>query len=246
MVDAIRVDDVVRMSIEDLFPDQTIPDENNQISRGRQHKAPDHLILGGLIAIERKSRNAIDRSQFYGKLQEIASQQGVPFYGFGKLNLKTIIRQLPDPDDATRKMTDFMMNQVLKTMRSSGKKFEEYAQFAPQVDQARVLIISDNAKIREGTAAIEYFIGRKMGVLNAQDDNVKEIDAIFYVKDPRYTIDEPNSYWLKALVRQFISDIKRQNVLCFASVLHQRISCYQPYVAAVNSFRNSAFQMCIV
>ncbi|NTF87639.1 hypothetical protein G6L46_10935 [Agrobacterium rhizogenes] len=246
MIGMITVDDVVRMAIEDLFPDQSIPDQNNHVGKGRQHKAPDHLILNGKIAIERKSRNTIDQSQFYKKLQEIAAQQGAPFWGVGRLNFKAIIDQLPDPKDASQKMTDFMMNQVMKTMRKSQKKFEEYAQFVPQEGQARVLIISDNTEIRQGTAAVEYFIGRKMGALDAGDDQVKAIDATFYVKDPRCTIDEEDSYWFKAISRACLSQEKQQNVNGLASVLHHRISRYAPYASAANNFRNSSFRLCIV
>ncbi|MBB6301675.1 hypothetical protein [Rhizobium leucaenae] len=72
--------------------------KTTRIGKGRQHKAPDHLILNGKIAIERKSRNAIDQSQFYKKLQEIATQQGAPFWGVGRLNFKVIINQLPVTD----------------------------------------------------------------------------------------------------------------------------------------------------
>ncbi len=87
IVTQTTTDDVVRMAIEDLFPDQAIPDENNYLSKGKQHKAPDHSILDGRILIERKSRNTEDNSQFYYKLVEIAKAQGQPFYGVGRFNL---------------------------------------------------------------------------------------------------------------------------------------------------------------
>lgn len=245
-VDAITVDDVVRMAIEDLFPDHLIPDQNNQISKGRQHKAPDHLILDGKIAIERKSRNTTDQSQFYEKLQEIAMQQGAPFWGVGMLSSNNIINKLPDPKAATQKLTDFMMNQVMKTIRKSQKKFEEYAQFVPFDGQVRVLIISDNTEIKHSTAAVEYFIGRKMGAMNNIDDQANIIDAIFYVKHPEYTIDEVNSYWFKGVTRTSLPPEKRQYVDWLVAVLHNRISCYAPYAVAANKFRRSALRVCVV
>lgn len=245
-MDLTTVDDVVRMSIEDLFPDQSIPDEDNYIGAGKQHKAPDHLILNGQIAIERKSRNAVDQSQFYEKLREIAEQQGAPFWGVGNINLSAVVSQLPAPDEANKKMTDFMMNQIMKSMRKSQTKFAEYALFVPNDDQARVLIISDNTKMRAGTATVEYFIGRKMGAINRTDDQLEAIDAIFYVKDPRYTIKEENSYWFKAVVRGRLPTTRRQNVDGLASALHHRIRHYAPYFEFAEKFAHSSFRLCVV
>ncbi|MBB4236452.1 hypothetical protein [Rhizobium esperanzae] len=246
MENTISVDDVVRMSIEDLFRDQLIPDEMNRLGNGKQHKAPDHLILDGEIAIERKSRNAVDQSQFYEKLQKIADQQGAPFWAVGRMNFKAIIRQLPDPDSATKKMTDFMMNQVMKTVRKSEKKFEEYEKFVPKDGQLRVLIISDNTKIREGTASIEHFIGRKVGALSSTNDPAQILDAIFYIKDPRYTLDERDSYWFKVLIRERLSADRRQRANGLAAALHHRISHYGPYFQAAGAFTRSSFRTCFV
>ncbi|MGN7752328.1 hypothetical protein [Sinorhizobium sp. 22678] len=246
MTNLTSVDDVVRMSIEDLFPDQSIPDQHNHLGNGKQHKAPDHLILNGEIAIERKSRNVVDQSQFYEKLQEIAAQQGTPFWAAGRMNLKAVIRQLPDPEGATKMMTDFMMNQVMKSVRKAEKKFEEYEKFVPKDGQLRVLIISDNTEIKEGTASVEYFFGRKMGALSSTDDRAQILDAIFYIKDPRYTLDERDSYWFKALVRERLPADRVQKANGLAAALHHRIAHYEPYFQAASAFTHSSFRICLV
>lgn len=246
MKDAISVDDVVRMAIEDLFPDQTIPDENNHLPDGSQHKAPDHLILDGAIAIERKSRNSVDQSQFYEKLREIAFEQGAPFWGVGRINLKVVLRQLPDPESATRKLTDFVMNQVTKTVRKAEKKFSEYERFVPRAGQLRILVIADNTEIREGTAAAEYFLGRKMGAISSADDRAAILDAIFYIKDPRFTLDEKDSYWFKALVRKRLGPNQMEKLNVFISGLHHRVAHYEPYFTSATNFSNSSLQICLV
>lgn len=246
MKDETTVDDVVRMSIEDLFPGHTIPDQNNHIRKGWQHKAPDHLILDGSVAIERKSRNAVDQSQFYEKLQEIAAEQGRPFWGVGKLDLKSIVRELPNPEDANKRMTDFMMNQTMKTVRTAQKKFAEYASFVPKQGQIRVLIISDNTTIREGTASVEYYLGRRMGALSALDDQATIIDSILYIKDPRFTRDEENGYWFKAIVRDRLDNDQRERASRLIAALHHRIMHYGPYFDTARSFRLSSLQQCLV
>lgn len=246
MTVATSVDDVVRMAIEDLFPDHSIPDQQNHLCKGKQHKAPDHLILGGEIAIERKSRNAVDRSRFYEKLQEIAKEQGAPFWAVGRINLNSVIRQLPDPASATREMTDFFMNQVMKTIRKSQKKFADYVKFVPRDGQVRVLILSDNTKIKEGTASFEYFIGRKMGAIDVNDDQAKIIDAIFYIKDPRYTIIEPDGHWFKAIVRKHLTAAQHESISCLVETLHHRISNYEPYIEAAKKFNLASLRICLI
>lgn len=246
MKNQTTVDDVVRMAIEDLFPNHIVPDQRNHIRKGWQHKAPDHLIMDGAIAIERKSRNAVDRSQFYKKLQEIATEQGYPFWGVGKLDIKAIIRALPDPEEANKRMADFMMNQTMKTVRSAHKKFVEYAASVPRQGQIRVLIISDNTTIRGGTASIEYRLGRRMGALPDFDDEFPIIDSIFYIKDPRFTLDEENSYWFKALVRNQLEHSQFSLVSNLSTVLHHRVMHYGPYFDAARRFKISSLQHCLV
>ena len=236
------VDDVVRMAIEDLYPNHKIPDEDNNVRKGVQHKAPDHLILDGKIAIERKSRNATDNSQFYEKLQEVAAAQGKPFFAVGRINHSAVIRQLPDPDDAKRKVTDFMMRQTMKTMRNSQKKFAEYGRYVPDPSRSSVLIISDNTTILGSTGTAEYFIGRKMGAINPDDDQTPDIDAIVYIKNPLYTLDVSRSYWFKALIRSAISQEKKLNVGIFVAALHHRVGHYAPFFQAARNFKNCRFQ----
>jgi hypothetical protein len=233
------------MAIEDLFPDQTIPDENNYLPDGNQFKAPDHCILNGSVLIERKSGNAVDNSQFYQKLSDIAKEQGHAFYGFGKFNLGHLIKELPDPAAASRKMTDFMLSQTWKRVSDARRKFEEYAAHCQNEEQSRLLIFSDNSTIKSSTAMHEYFLARKMGGFE-NSDQTGIIDAIIFVKDPRLVLDEPNSYWFKFLVKGRVSKDAKDKLTQVVLNLHNRIAHYSDYLAAVRNARVGSFRVLLV
>lgn len=236
------VDDIVRMSIEDVFPDQTIPDHENYLPNGNQFKAPDHAILDGKVLIERKSRNTVDQSQFYYKLTEIAQSQGKPFYGYGKLNLGKIIETLPDPDDATRKMVDFSMNQMMKAVREAMRKFEEYSKHVKDIGQLRILAISDNTQILGANDTEEYFFGRKMGGLDHCKDETGPIDSIIFVKHPRYVFDQPNSYWFKCLIKRRLSSEDSDIVNRVSAALHNRIARHASFFPEVDKIKAGRFR----
>lgn len=224
------LDDVVRMAIEDLYPDQTIPDEHNYLPDGTQFKAPDHSIMGGAVLIERKSGNpVVTGSRYYKKMAEIAREQGKPFYAVGRFDMGQVIRSLPDPDLANRKLIDYMLNQTLKRIRQARRKFEEYAQHVNINDAACVLVYSDNSNLKASTAAYEYFLGKKMGGTKDEEDQTGRIDAICFVKDPRYVLRGPESYWFKCILKNNVSGERVKNVSAFVGALHHRIAHYADY-----------------
>ncbi|MBX9450674.1 MAG: hypothetical protein KL801_02160 [Mesorhizobium sp.] len=167
---AATVNDLVEISLKYLFPDQTNPDTQNHATKDRQFKAPDHSILNGEILIERKSRNTKDRSQFYRKIQDISAAQGKGIFGIGTVNIGRIIEELPNPEEATRKLVDFSMNQTMKSIREANRQFKEFESNTGAKAKARIVIISDHSQIRSSNATDEYFIGRKMGTYNESDD----------------------------------------------------------------------------
>ncbi|RJG46643.1 hypothetical protein [Mesorhizobium sp. DCY119] len=230
------------MAIEDVFPEQTVPDQNNFLPGGRQFKAPDHAILDGKVFIERKSRNAADNSRVYYKLQEIAKNQGKPFYAVGQFNMGRIIETLPNPEDASRKLTDFILGQMMKSIRNAKHKFEEHAKYVDSDGQLRILIISDNTEMRSSTAADEYFVGRKMGGLELEQDETGMIDAVILVKNPEFVLDQPNSYWYKCLVKRRVASSDHKTIKSIASALHTRISCYGPYFPHIQKVRRGRYR----
>lgn len=223
------LDDVVRMAIEDLYPDQSIPDENNYLPGGKQFKAPDHSIMGGAVLIERKSGNPVTGSRYYEKLSEIAREQGAPFYAVGRFNMGQVIRSLPDPDLANRKLVDYMLNQTWKRIGQARRKFEEYAQHVDINDAACVLVYSDNSDLKASTAAYEHFLSRKMGGANGDEDQTGRINAICFVKDPRFVLRGPESYWFKCILKNNVSGEQVKNVSAFVGALHHRVAHYADY-----------------
>lgn len=220
------MDDIVRMSIEDLFPDQTIPDEESFLQDGNQYKAPDHLILNGQVAIERKSRNTIDRSQFYQKFHEISKFQGNGIVGYGRNNLKNMINMLPYQLSAKRKMMAFVTNKAFAHLRDARKKFESYEMHVPVSGQVRMAILSDNTKIPESTDFWQFEIGRRMGAYTSDEDILGIIDAVIFIKRPKFVIDRSKCYWFCCLVRKDLSKARRELAIKVASAIHMRVSTH--------------------
>lgn len=237
------IDDLVRASIGQLFPDQSIPDENNFRPDGTQYKAPDHAVLSERVLIERKSRNPTGGQSVYEKLRAIAASQGAPFHGFGKLNTASIISSLPDPDTANRQMVDFLLGQTLIAVRKAKKKFSEYDAVKGVPGQIRMLVISDNSDIHESTAAIEQFLGRKMGGYDRSHDVTGLIDAVLFVKDPRFTIDEENSYWFKVLAKGTLQPDDFRLVGNIAGALHDAVATAGDFKDLPLRFRHGRFRM---
>lgn len=240
------VDDIIRMAIEDVFPDHVVPDADNFLPDGTQYKAPDHAILGGKVFIERKSRNAVDNSQYYYKLEEIAKAQGRPFFGFGLLNLGNIIKTLPDPDEANRQMVDFMLNQLMKSIRDARRKFEEHSRHIAEAGQLRILILADNSEISGANATEEHFLGRKMGGYDKAKDETGLIDAIIYLKHPKFVWDREDSYWFKCLIKGHLSPTDRDTISRIAAALHQRIAHHASFYPEVIKIRAGRFRPLVV
>ena len=241
--EALSLDDIVRISIAEIFPGQTIPDDDNFLADGTQHKAPDHSVMAGKVLIERKSRNPSGDQSIYGKLQTIAAAQGAPFRAYGKINSGSIISSLPDPGAANRTMVDFLLGQTLIAVRKAKKKFAEYDAIKGVPGQIRLLVISDNSSIHESTAAVEQFLGRKMGGYDRSQDVTGIIDAIFFVKDPRLTIDEANSYWFKALAKATLHSDDFQLVSQIAGAIHGVVASNPRFSDAAQSFRLGSFRI---
>ena len=237
-----NVDDVVRMSIENLFPDQMVPDQENYRADGTQFKAPDHAVLNGKVLIERKSRNPRGGSNLYERLQAIAQEQGAPFRAYGKINIGNVISSLPDPTRANQQIVDFLLGQTMKIVRKAKLKFEEYHQERGEPDQIRILIIADHSDMMEATATTEQFLGRKMGGYDQTKDETGLIDAVFFVKHPALTIDEQNSYWFKAIIKRVLDGENRKLVEGIAATMHQRLSNYGPYNAAAGRFTQGRYR----
>jgi hypothetical protein len=234
------------MAIEDVYPGQTIPDENNFFPDGTQYKAPDHSILNGKMLLERKSSNAVDNSRFYYKLQEISVSQGLPIFGVGQNNISNMISALPKPAEASQKITDFMLNQMKKTIKKAVKKFEVHSRHIENAMQLRTLIISDNSEIRLATAFVEYFVARMMGGVEGSNDETGLIDAIILVKHPAYVLDEPNSYWFNCLIKKRLTPADQEIVMDVASALLHRIADHPTFFPEVKKVQIGYYQPWVV
>lgn len=218
------IDDLVKAAISDLFPDHIVPDENNVGEDGILFKAPDHAILDSRILIERKSRNTANDSKLYRKLQNIAKGQGQPFSAFGTINLGHVIQSLPDPKKATQSMIGYQTQKMLEKVKDARKQFDSFIENTGLVGPLCVLIYSDNTEITSTTEPDEYALGKKMGGFDESKDVTGVIDAIIFIKHPKFVIDKGNNSWFKCLIKSRLehSELKLVNRLC--SDLHLRLS----------------------
>ncbi len=143
------------------------------------------------------------------------------------------------------KMADFMMRQTMKSVANARKKFEDYSKHVPG-EPVRIVMISDNTEIRSSTATEEHFLGRKMGALAASEDETGLIDAIFFIKNPKFVFDDDNSYWFKCLVKRRLNKDNRELVENVSRAFHFRISHYEPYFKAATAFKTGYMRTLIV
>lgn len=242
----ITVDDVVKMAISDLYPGHTVPDANNFREDGTRFKAPDFGLFGEKILIELKSRNAKDQSQFYDLVQKIASEQGAGLVAYGEGDIQRLVRLLPDPVSANKRLIYFCYGQSRKMAREARRKFEDYEKHRPRPGAIRVLIVSDNTEITATNDAEEAFFGEKMGARDVRNDDLGMIDAVMLIKDPRRVIDRENSYWFKCLLRQRVTGAGHAALIGVVESLRLRISNYAPYVGAIESVRLGEFRILVV
>jgi hypothetical protein len=240
----MNLDNVIEITIGEMFPGSTVPDSSNYLPNGNQYKAPDHSILGGVILIERKSRNAVDHSQYYNKFHEISKKQGSPMLGFGLFNLGSAIERLPDPDAASIEITDYFHSQIWKRIRETDKKFKAHREAVGGSDQTRILILSDESEIAGATSFTEHFLGRKMGGYGIDDTGL--IDSIIYVKNPKFVLDGVNSYWFKVLIKKRVSDDHVTIIKQISSKLHTEIKLLPEYTYETQKFQKCSFRPLLV
>jgi hypothetical protein len=239
-----KIDKIIELAIGDMFPSSTVPDANNYLLNGNQYKAPDHSILNGTILIERKSRNAVDNSQYYSKFHDISNRQGRPMQAYGIFNLGEAIKKLPDPDAASIEISDYFHSQISKRIRETDNKFEEHRDAVGEHGQTRILIITDESEITSTTSFTEHFLGRRMGGYG--NDQTGLIDSIFYMKNPKYVLDDANSYWFKLLTKRRVLAQRRKVVNDLAILLHGKIAIHPDYIMEACRFRKCTFRPLVV
>lgn len=217
---SIDLDEIVRNVIERCFPNGPVPDLNNYLSNGNQFKAPDHSLFDGKVLVERKSRRNTSSNNVYLKIQSIAGAQGKPVFAVGKVSLGRILENLPDQQQASRQIVDYLYGQMLKSLKDARDKFAQYEANSPSGERLRVVIFSDMSDSVHSTDTIEYFIGRKMGAVSPVDDVLQEIDVVIYLMCPQNLIDGPNSYWLKCLYREKLGPDANRFISQFLYVFH--------------------------
>jgi hypothetical protein len=225
------IDDCIRMAIEEIDPRQSAPDQENLLPNGKQHRAPDHSMLNGTVLIERKSLNATDDSRHAQKLMDIAHSQGKQGFALGKVHSERIINSLPDPKSANRKMVDFSLNQMKKSVCDARDQFSDHAQHVRAIGQLRMLTLADHSTSEGSVGHTVYFLGRMMGALDLKADRTGLIDAIVYVKHPKFVWDEDNSCWFNCLVKKRLTAVSTELTLRLAATFHDRL-CRDPSIGA--------------
>lgn len=243
---ATSLNDVVKMAIEDLFPDQIEPDKLNYLPDGNQHMAPDHEFMDGTIAVERKSILPNSTQKMYLKLQEISRRQGDPMIGVGQFNASSFTNRLPDPEAAVREFNDYLYSQTLKRLRDAAKKFVGYVNATNTSAQTRVVVLSDETPLLGSNASTEAYLVRKFRTVESLRHKSTPIHCIIYIKNPRYVMDIEHSYWFKSLIRSDIECSHIEAANFFSDHLHAKILAYVPYAAVFNKIQNGRYQPVLI
>lgn len=242
----ISVDDIVVMAIEDLFPDQTIPDEDNHLPGGQQHKAPDHAILGGRVLIERKSRNGSGNVKIKEWFDKESTKQNRKIHAYGMQNLSNLIAKLPDSRQANLAMIEFVLRQSLRSVKEARKKFEDHALYIDNSPRLRITILSDNTDTQSSNDFEERYFGGRMGGYSPDHDVTGIIDALILVRHPKFTIDGINSYWFKCLIKKRIVGADYEMIRKVADALYYRLASYAEYLPHLSSFQLGSYAPMIV
>jgi hypothetical protein len=223
------IDDAVSCCICDIDPNFSIPDDNNVIDKSNKYKAPDFSINNDDILIECKSLNSIDNGQIFKKLGDIAKSEGKEIHGVGYANTNQVFKRLNDPESAARIIADYSNDRLLQHLKATRKKFEEHLNENPNTrNSVRILIVSDNRNWKESPSGINQFLGRKMGGVNDGNDISGLIDAIVFIKRPKYVLLNKKGSWFNCLYKSNTHTNNSYKIKQFAFNLAQKISLTEP------------------
>lgn len=146
----VTLDEAIRLSIHELFPESEVPDEVNFDQDGNQYPAVDHYIPDLHTGIERKSISSAPRSDprtgddryYVDALSDISERQGGSrFKIYGTIHSETIFKKMPYPNHARMSLHNRVTNSAHKHFKDSLRKFDTLPSGAnPPV---RITIMSD-------------------------------------------------------------------------------------------------------
>lgn len=238
------LDAMVNRAICELFPDQTIPDEQNFRADGSRFKAPDHFVPAAEIYIERKSLNPGERDVI-AKISAIAQSQGHPgFRAYGKINIRRLLEALPDPAAANRAFHSYWVNRMGKTVREVEKKFHAFFH-ETKSPLPTALIISDHDPELGSAETFEFAIGRMMEAQPSATDGYK-VDAIMYLRAPRSTLQKYGSHWCKLLLRKDLEEDAYQRLHSTLIIIAKHIESSFTTPGSDASWAGSSFRPLLV
>ncbi len=204
-----------QFSVEKLFPDFDRPDTENVLHGGVQYRAPDYSLMGGRLLIELKSINPTKK--VHERLEAISERQGKKAMIYGTANAESVFRNLPNPDAARTKLTDEIRNKVHKCLNAAKDQFSRFVPHQPYASPVRLVGITDNSSdALVNTEIYEYEIGRLLGGDSKARTKLGLIDAVVFIRNPKFVLPNQASGWFLYLRHQNTKDN-----LCLDSTAHQ-------------------------
>lgn len=213
----MSLDQLISEAIATLFPDHAIPDQNNKLPSGDQHKAPDFSLFEGKLLIEQKSRTHVDDGGLLKKIYAVAEEQGRPIRALGHVGLNQLVEMLPDPNSANRKISDYLLNKVMTRLSDARKQFEDYEKYQKVEPHVRIVVMTVETNYKHSNSIYEYRIARAMGGLD-REDQISIIDAVLLFFEPSQLHQNDGSYWCNCLLKNRLTDDTKDAVvdICLA------------------------------
>jgi hypothetical protein len=213
-----NLDQIVKQFIEEEFEGRYIKaDKQNYITRDKQYKASDYFLIDREICLELKSRTPSEEYSLMKRLHVISKSQNAPFRTYGLVNTGQIIQGLPNSADANKKLTDYAFSKMFRHIRDAAHKFKQEHIYANRNDPTNIVIFSDHSLYLETTDTAEYYLGTN---ITREDIHKNHLHCIIYIKRPDLVIDVKDSYWIKVLIRDEISEQHKRRSDRFARELH--------------------------
>lgn len=115
------LDELLLLAIREIFPDHTVPDEENIRPDGSKYPAPDHYINEFNLFIERKSLNP-EKKNTLGKVNSIRQQAGISGVRvYGRVSSRQLFQDAPEQTALIKKLNDYKTNQLRKVLRAVEK-----------------------------------------------------------------------------------------------------------------------------
>ncbi len=206
--------------------------------RSNTGRTPDLFFPRQNVLMELKSIQESYTHHIYNKIFDEAARQGQPMRAYGQISTRNIIDELPNPEDADRRLATHLFRRVEAHLSNADKQLGGYARRQGAIDALRVaLVVFEPAMGRSGECIlfspgessifgiIEFLFSKN--VLSPSKPRFQNIDCLLLVTslEDEHAKREP---LLRGTSRQRLERLQIERLLPIASAIHSAICRWQP------------------